>query len=77
MKIKAGGVYKVDSIMADKGFDIESELRELGLELTIPKFLKDIFQIFHSVIPSAMFGSVNQVWTVACLLSNFQAPILV
>lgn len=34
------------------------------------------FRIFHSVIPVSMFGSVNQIWTVACLLSNFQNPVL-
>ena len=34
------------------------------------------FRIFHSVIPVSMFGSVNQIWTVACLLSNFQIPVL-
>ena len=95
-----------DSIMADKGFNIGSELKELGLELNFSPFLKgnpgfqehDViktqtitqhrvhveraigkakrFRIFHSVIPVAMFGSVIQIWTVACLLSNFQAPIL-
>ena len=34
------------------------------------------FRIFHSVIPVSMFGSVNQIWTVACLRSNFQNPVL-
>ena len=48
MKIKAGEVNKGDSIVADKGFDIESELKELGLELNIPPFLKDNGGIFHS-----------------------------
>lgn len=34
------------------------------------------FKIFHSVIPVTKFGSINQVWTVACFLSNFQNPVL-
>lgn len=34
------------------------------------------FKIFHSNIPVAMFGTVNQIWTVACFLSNFQNPVL-
>ncbi|XP_071959160.1 uncharacterized protein [Antedon mediterranea] len=34
------------------------------------------FMIFKSTLPVAMFGTLNQVWTVVCLLSNFQNPIL-
>ena len=34
------------------------------------------FSIFNSVIPVSMFGSINQIWTVSCLLSNFQNPVL-
>ena len=33
-------------------------------------------RIFHSVIPVTTFGSINQIWSVACLLSNFQNSIL-
>ena len=41
MKIVAGEVTKGESVMADKGFAIKSELKELGLELNIPPFLND------------------------------------
>ena len=34
------------------------------------------FRIFHSIIPVTKLGSINQIWTVACLLSNLQNPIL-
>ena len=35
------------------------------------------FPIFHSVIPVTMFGSINKIWLpAACLLSNFQNPVL-
>ena len=34
------------------------------------------FKIFHSVIPVSMFGSINQIWSVACFLSNFLNPVL-
>ena len=34
------------------------------------------FRIFHLVIPVSMLGCINQIWTVACLLSNFQNPVL-
>ena len=30
----------------------------------------------HSPVPATMFGGVNQIWTVSCLLSNFHNPIL-
>ena len=92
--------------MADKGFDINKELKELSLCLSIPPYLKEKnffsesdvirtqtiamhrihveraickikrFLILHSVIPIAMMGTINQIWTVICLLSNFQNPIL-
>ena len=34
------------------------------------------FQIFSSEIPVTMFGNINQIWTVCCMLSNFIEPIL-
>ena len=102
-KVISGEIKKGDAIMADKGFDIQNDLKKLDLKLNIPPFLKDKvgfeeddviktqtvarhrihveskirrFRIFHSIIPVAMFGSINQIWSVACLLSNFQNPVL-
>ena len=105
-KLTVSEIKKGDSLMADKGFDIQEELKKLDLQLNIPPFLKDKvgfeeddvvktqtiarhrihveraickvrrFRIFHSVIPVSMFGCINQIWTVACLLSNFQNPVL-
>ena len=99
-------INKGDAIMVDKGFDIQNDLKKLGLQLNIPPFLKDKvgfqeddviktqtitrhcihveraickvrrFRIFHSVIPLSIFGCINQIWTVVCLLSNFQNPVL-
>lgn len=34
------------------------------------------FIIFQSDIPVTLFGTVNQIWTVACFLSNFKNPVL-
>lgn len=34
------------------------------------------FQIFSSEIQVTMFGIINQIWTVCCMLSNFIEPIL-
>ena len=105
-KVTVNEINKGDAIMADKGFDIQNDLKKQGLQLNIPPFLKDKvgfqeddviktqtiarhrihveraickvrrFRIFHLVIPVSMFGCINQIWTVACLLSNFQSPIL-
>ena len=41
MKLESGEIKQGDAIMADKGFDIEDELKRLGLKLNIPPFLKD------------------------------------
>ena len=33
------------------------------------------FCIFHSIIPVAMFGSINQIWSLACIPSlQFPEP---
>jgi hypothetical protein len=34
------------------------------------------FKIFDKQLPLSMVGTHNQIWTVCCLLSNFQDPIL-
>ena len=95
-----------DSVMADKGFDIEDLLREKEVDLNIPPFLESRtqfsaaevqktkmiakvrihveraikrikeFHIFDSDVPLSMLGSINQVYTVACLLTNFQGPLI-
>ncbi|PFX16519.1 Cubilin [Stylophora pistillata] len=48
-----------DSVMAEKGFDIEDLLREKGVELNIPQFLESLEQI------SAQ--DVQKTKTIACL----------
>ena len=95
-----------DSVMADKGFDIEKLLSSKGVELNLPPFLESRgqfpinqihdtktiaklrihverairrikeFHIFDSEIPMNMLGSVNQIYTVVCLLTNFQGPLI-
>ena len=41
MKLESREIKQGDAIMADKGFDIEDELKKLGLKLNIPPFPKD------------------------------------
>ena len=33
------------------------------------------FHFFDRVIPLTMAGSINQIWTVSCLITNFQGPL--
>ena len=95
-----------DSIMADKGFDIEEDLRKMGLQLNSPPVFKEKpqfteneviktqtiakhrihveraigevrnFLIFNTRIPISSLATINQLWTVCCLLSNFMNPVL-
>ncbi|XP_031553526.1 uncharacterized protein LOC116290599 [Actinia tenebrosa] len=95
-----------DSVMADKGFDVEDLLFEKGVELNIPPFLesqaqfstKEVqktkaiasvrihverairrikeYHFFDSDVPLNALGSINQLYTVACLLTNFQGPLI-
>ena len=39
-KVISGEIKKGDSIMADKGFDIQNDLKKLDLKLNIPPYLK-------------------------------------
>lgn len=95
-----------DSVMADKGFDIEDLLKDKGVELNIPPFLesqnqfsaRDVqktktiaslrihverairrikeFHFFDCDVPLSTIGTANQLYTVACLLTNFQGPLI-
>ena len=34
------------------------------------------YHLFDNEIPLSLLGTVNQMWTVACLLVNFQGPLI-
>ena len=38
--------------------------------------VKKRFHIFDNVIPMSMAGTINQMWTVCCLLTNFSGPLI-
>ena len=95
----------VDSVMADRGFTIDEELKQLKVNLNTPAFLRvksqlakaEVkesqtiasvrihvdraisrikFRIIRNEIPSTFHGSINQIWTVCCLLCNFMPPLI-
>jgi hypothetical protein len=46
----------------------------IHVERAIRRFKE--FHIFDKEIPLALLGTVNQIWSVACLLTNFQGPLV-
>ena len=46
----------------------------LQVERSIEKVKRN--KLFQSPLPLSLAGSANQLWTVACLLSNFQGPLI-
>ena len=79
---KLGLELNIPPFLKDKiGFEEDDVIKtqtigqhRIHVERAICKIRRN--RIFHSVIPVTMFGSISQIWTVACLLSNFQNSIL-
>ena len=95
-----------DSVMADRGFTIEEDLKPLNVKLNIPAFLDQRqqfseaevkesqtiasvrihveraiqrvkkFKQIRNEIPLTLHGSINQIWTVSCLVCNFMSPLI-
>ena len=38
--------------------------------------IKNKFRILQKDIPLSLFGSINQIWLVCCVLSNFLPPLI-
>ena len=59
-----------------------SEIRETEqiarLRIHVERMNKRIKEnhLFDSAIPMSLAGSINQLWTVACLLANFKGPLV-
>lgn len=90
--------------MADKGFQTEKMLSQVGATLIIPPLKKSNqlskedtqktqaiarlrilverairrvkeYHIWDGLVPLSMAGSVNQLWAICCILSNYQGPL--
>jgi hypothetical protein len=59
-----------------------SEIREteqiVRLRIHVERMNKRIKEndLFDSAIPMSLAGSINQLWTVVCLLANFKRPLV-
>ena len=63
-----------EAIMADRGFDVEPELNELGVDLLIPPFLgnRDAFTQRELILQRAIAASRSHVETVIGRIKNFK-----
>ena len=58
--------------------DIQNTEQIARLRIHVERMNKRIKEnhLFDSPIPMSLAGSINQLWTVACLLANFKGPIV-
>ena len=69
-------------VLQDKGrFSLaEVEKTELiaSVRIHVERVIRRVKEnhLFDSIIPMTMTGSLNQIWTAACLLANFKGPVI-
>ena len=58
--------------------DCFETMRTANVRIHVERAIRRVkgWHIFDQVLPLSMAGVVNQVWTVCCLLTNWQAPAL-
>ena len=59
--------------------EIEENEKIANLRVHVERAIRRFkeFHIFDAAIPLNLAGSINQMWAVCCLLTNFQGPLLV
>ena len=58
--------------------DVQTTKAISSLRIHVERAIRRIkeFHFFDSDIPLSMLGSINQLYTVACLLTNFPGPLI-
>lgn len=58
-----------------KGIDSSKQVHNLSVH--VERAIRKVKELhfFDSIIPLTVAGSINQMWTVACLITNFQGPL--
>ena len=59
-------------------FTFGQTMRTSNVRIHVERAIRRVkgWHIFDQVLPLSMAGVVNQVWTVCCLVTNWQAPAL-
>lgn len=57
--------------------DLQHSRKIHNLRVHVERAIRRVkeFHYFDKVIPLNVAGSINQIWTVACLITNFQGPL--
>lgn len=57
--------------------DLQESKKLHNLRVHVERAIRRVkeFHYFDRVIPLTVAGSINQIWTVACLITNFQGPL--
>ena len=60
------------------GTEVVETQQIASLRIHIERAIRRVkeFDILNGVIPASLSGSVNQIWTVCALLTNFQSPLI-
>ena len=72
----------IPSFLSSKGRFTGKEIQDrelIGcLRIHVERMNKRIKEnhLFDSAVPMSLAGSINQLWTVACLIANFKGPIV-
>jgi len=74
--------FNIPDFLEDKGRLSLAEVEETELIASVRIHVERVIrrvkenQLFDSIIPVTMPGTLNQIWTVVCLLANFKGPLI-
>ena len=77
-----GATLNIPAFLQNKGQFSTSEIMEneeiASLRIHCERYIRRVKEnhMFDTEIPLSLTGSINQFWTVACLLANFKGPLI-